>query len=81
MTSYERFYPFLLLIITFASLTFAWVGWLDSDDKRHVLAGLGWYEQFPYVGPRHPSLRHLIVIPLGMSFRLFGVSDPEGAAG
>src|SRR3546814_6142369 len=29
---------------------------------------------FPYVGPLHPSLRHLIVIPLGMSFRLFGVN-------
>src|SRR3546814_16242843 len=30
---------------------------------------------FPYVGPLHPSLRHLIVIPLGMSFRLFGVNE------
>jgi 4-amino-4-deoxy-L-arabinose transferase-like glycosyltransferase len=75
MTSLERFYPLLLVIIVLASLAFAWVGWLDSDDKRHVIAGLGWYEQFPYVGPLHPSLRHPIVIPLGMSFRLFGVNE------
>lgn len=75
MRSLERYYPLLLVIITVASLAFAWVGWLDSDDKRHVLAGLGWYENFPYIGPLHPSLRHPIVFPLGMSFRLFGVNE------
>ncbi len=75
MKPVERYYPLLLILIVLASLVFAWVGWLDSDDKRHVLAGLGWYEQFPYVGPLHPSLRHPIVIPLGMSFRLFGVNE------
>jgi len=75
MKSLERFYPLILIVITIASLWFAWVGWLDSDDKRHVVEGIGWYEQFPYVGPLHPSLRHPIVFPLGMSFRLFGIKE------
>lgn len=75
MKSLERAYPLLLVAITVASLAFAWIGWLDSDDKRHVLAGLGWYNHFPYVGPLHPDLRHPIVIPLGMSFRLLGVNE------
>jgi len=75
MKSLERFYPLILIVITITSLWFAWVGWLDSDDKRHVVEGIGWYEQFPYVGPLHPSLRHPIVFPLGMSFRLFGISE------
>ncbi|MEQ9606915.1 MAG: glycosyltransferase family 39 protein [Kiloniellaceae bacterium] len=75
MKSLARFYPLLLIAITIASLWFAWVGWLDSDDKRHVVEGIGWYEQFPYVGPLHPSLRHPIVFPLGMSFRLFGINE------
>lgn len=57
------------------TLCLAWVGWLDSDDHRHVDGGLGWYRDFPYLPQHHGEFRHLITIPIGISFRLFGVSE------
>ena len=57
------------------TLWLAWVGWLDSDDHHHVDGGLGWYRDFPYLPQHHGEFRHLIAIPMGISFRLFGVSE------
>jgi len=57
------------------TLWLAWVGWLDSDDHRHVDGGLGWARDFPYLPQHHGEFRHLITIPMGLAFRLFGVSE------
>lgn len=71
----SRFYPFVILAVTIFTLAFAWVGWLDSDDKNHLVGAFGWFEHFPYTATNHAALRHTIAIPVGMSFRALGVSE------
>ncbi len=63
--------------LLFAALmvAFAWVGWIGSDDARHIGGALGWYEQFPYLPQRHGEFRHFITLPAALSFTLFGISD------
>jgi 4-amino-4-deoxy-L-arabinose transferase-like glycosyltransferase len=65
----------LACAFVFFTLWLAWVGWLDSDDHRHVDGGLGWAREFPYLPQHHGEFRHLITIPMGLAFRLFGVSE------
>jgi len=57
------------------TLWLAWVGWLDSDDHRHIDGALGWFREFPYLPQSHGEFRHLVTIPAGLAFRLFGVSE------
>ncbi|MCC6531366.1 MAG: glycosyltransferase family 39 protein [Burkholderiales bacterium] len=57
------------------TLWLAWVGWLDSDDHRHVDGALGWSREFPYLPQHHGEFRHLITLPMALAFRLFGVSE------
>lgn len=64
-----------LILATLAILNFAWVGYLDSDDKNHLGGILGWYSDFPYVASNHAELRHFLAIPIAASFQLFGVSE------
>lgn len=74
--SSTRIVPLLLTgCFVLFSLWLGWVGWLDSDDRRHVEGGLGWFREFPYLPRSHGEFRHLITIPLGLTFRLFGVSE------
>ena len=68
-------YPSVILLVTALTLTFAWVGWLDSDDKNHLVGAYGWMNDFPYLAKTHAALRHTIAIPVGTSFRIFGVSE------
>ena len=75
MTQQRALYPLLVIATTVLALAFAWIGWLDSDDKNHLVGAFGWYEHFPYVGETHAALRHTIAFPVGMSFRLFGVYE------
>ena len=63
------------MLVATLTLAFAWVGWLASDDKNHLVGAYGWLEHFPYVATVNPALRHTIAIPVGMSFRLLGVSE------
>ncbi len=56
-------------------VSLAWVGWIGSDDARHISGALGWYEQFPYLPQHHGEFRHFIALPAALSFALFGISD------
>lgn len=64
-----------LLIATAACLAFAWVGYLDSDDKNHLVGAFGWFHDPPYVARAHGELRHFIAIPIAICFKLFGVNE------
>lgn len=75
MQTQSRYYPLVILVVAVLTLAFAWIGWLASDDKNHLVGAYGWLEQFPYVATVNPALRHTIAIPVGMSFRLLGVSE------
>jgi len=54
---------------------FSWVGWIGSDDARHIDGALGWYDHFPYLPTEHGEFRHFIALPAALSFTLFGLSD------
>ena len=75
MYNRSQLYPLVILTVATLTLAFAWVGWLDSDDKNHLVGAYGWLEQFPYVADTHAALRHTIAIPVGVSFRMLGVSE------
>jgi 4-amino-4-deoxy-L-arabinose transferase-like glycosyltransferase len=57
------------------ALIIGWVGYYGSDDLSYAAGGVGWLNNFPYVGVNHWSLRHTIVIPMAAFFALFGVSE------
>ena len=61
--------------VVLATVAFAWVGFYGSDDLSYALGGLGWLNDFPYVGDSHWTLRHTLVAPMGALFGLFGISE------
>jgi hypothetical protein len=65
----------LVLFATAACLAFAWVGYLDSDDKNHLAGAFGWFYDPPYVAKYHGELRHFIAIPIAICFKLFGINE------
>jgi hypothetical protein len=65
----------LLLAGTVAILCFAWVGYLDSDDKNHLSGAFGWYYHAPYLAVDHAEFRHFIALPIALCFKLFGVRE------
>ena len=67
-------------LLTAAALAFAWTGFLGSDDAAYADAARGWLAQVPFIGTSHWALRHPLVLPTALSFRLFGVSEASLAA-
>ena len=53
----------------------AWTGFQQTDDLFYAGAAWGWAERGWYVGENHWGLRHLIVVPIALLFRLFGRSE------
>jgi 4-amino-4-deoxy-L-arabinose transferase-like glycosyltransferase len=52
-----------------------YVGFIASDDGSYSEAAIGWLDHFPYVGINHWGLRHLVVLPVALSFWLGGVNE------
>ncbi|HZL59021.1 MAG TPA: glycosyltransferase family 39 protein [Stellaceae bacterium] len=65
----------LLILLLAVELALFWVGYQGSDDQAYAEGGFGWLEHFPYVGDSHWTLRHTIVLPIALSFRLLGISE------
>lgn len=65
------------LVAVFAALVIAYasVGYIDSDDTGYAQAARGWVREFPHVASHHWGLRHVIVLPMAMMFRLFGDNE------
>lgn len=61
--------------VCFLSLKMAWTGFVSSDDAYYVEAGLGWFEQFPYVAHHFGTVRAAIAIPIALMIALFGESE------
>lgn len=62
-------------LVVLATVAFGWVGYYGSDDMSYAAGGLGWLNQFPYVGVNHWTLRHTIVVPMAALFGVFGISE------
>lgn len=54
---------------------FGWVGYLNSDDLYYAMAAQAWAERGGALGESHWSLRHIIVVPTAVLFRLFGRNE------
>lgn len=65
----------LLSMAAVFMLTFAWVGYMASDDGFYAEAAEGWLNHFPFVGDNHWSLRHPFVMSVALSFAGFGVGE------
>lgn len=63
-----------------AIIAVSWVGFLETDDLAYAQAAEGWLSSAPFLGQSHWALRHLIVLPLAASFRVFGRSEASLAA-
>lgn len=64
-----------LSLLTFIALmSYAWVGYLGSDDVTYADGAYGWMESFPYVGG-HGTVRYTITVPMALSFLTFGESE------
>ena len=71
----QRSRGLIIGLIAFALLvTFAWVGFIASDDVTYAKGAYGWIEHFPYVGG-HGTIRYPITIPMAGSFLLFGENE------
>jgi 4-amino-4-deoxy-L-arabinose transferase-like glycosyltransferase len=64
-----------ILLVAVVLLPFFHVGFQASDDAGYLGGGLGWLEQFPYVGRSHWQLRHTITLPVAASVALFGLNE------
>lgn len=63
----------VLFVLLVARL--AWTGHIESDDVFYAQAAMGWVEHFPSLARTHWGLRHTVVLPLALSFRLFGQTE------
>ena len=65
----------LLVITSILLISFGWVGYIASDDILYAHGARGWLNHMPYVGDTHWSLRHTFVLPVAISFAVFGESE------
>lgn len=71
----DRYLVAMTFLVALATVFFGWVGFYGSDDLSYAAGGLGWLNDFPYVGVNHWTLRHTVVIPMAALFGIFGVSE------
>lgn len=69
------YFPTITVAAVLFALALGWVGFYGSDDLSYALGGMGWLNDFPYVGVDHWTLRHTIVIPMAALFGIFGISE------
>ena len=63
----------LLFVVLLVRLS--WTGHVESDDVFYAAAAEGWVWHFPYLAHTHWGLRHTIVLPMALAFRLFGQTE------
>lgn len=64
----------LLSALTFKVAWIGYQGWL-LDDYHYLKAAEAWATSAPYIGETHWELRYGFVLPLALSFKLFGVHE------
>ena len=58
----------LAIVLTF-------VGYMESDDVIYAAGASGWLTSAPFLGASHWAIRHCIVLPMALGFKLFGESE------
>lgn len=78
-TTFQRQDILLLAFIALVLFILSYHGWIGyrgyHDDNFVIRAARGWQETFPYLGDTHWELRHTLVLPVALSFWLFGEND------
>lgn len=65
----------LLLAFVAVQVWLSWNGYIQSDDGDYIAGAEAWADHGPVLLGSHARLRHVIVLPLALAFRLFGVSE------
>jgi 4-amino-4-deoxy-L-arabinose transferase-like glycosyltransferase len=74
MDKAERAGIALLTGLALTILWWRWVGYQGGDDHYYADAALNWLNHFPALGQSHWALRYPMVLPIALSFALFGKS-------
>jgi 4-amino-4-deoxy-L-arabinose transferase-like glycosyltransferase len=64
-----------LAFIILCAVALYWHGFGPGDAERYVRGAMRWVEDGFYLGETHWSLRHPFVVPMALSFALFGANE------
>jgi 4-amino-4-deoxy-L-arabinose transferase-like glycosyltransferase len=67
--------PVAAILVLALATVLGFSGFIESDDVFYSVAARHWAASFPYVADNHWGLRHTVVLPLALFFRLFGESE------
>lgn len=56
-------------------LAFGWTGFLAGDDGLYAAAAQRWLAEGPHPSQSFGALRHTVVLPIAISFAVFGVNE------
>ena len=65
----------LLLGLYLMVSSFAWTGFVASDDYYYVDAGRGWLNRFPYIATHFGTIRASIGIPMALGISMAGDTE------
>ena len=65
----------ILALATLLVLAMGWVGHIGSDDLEYISAARNWFSVDGYLPDSHWAMRHPLVLPMGLSFQIFGHSE------
>lgn len=65
----------ILMLLAGAATWLGWIGYHGVDDLPYAIAANEWITQGPHVGTNHWALRYPHILPIGLSFAAFGVTD------
>lgn len=63
------------LIFISGQIAAAWVGFMQSDDLMYASTAAAWAGHGPTLADHHWGLRHAIVLPMALCFKIFGVNE------
>lgn len=68
---------FWLAFLAFATwlISFAWIGFLVSDDYRYIIGANGWLNEAGFLPSNHWEVRHPLTLPLAVNIAIFGVRE------
>lgn len=62
----------LIILLFAATLLFAWVGHIASDDVMYISTARDWFRSFPVLPASHWAERHPLTLATGAILAVFG---------
>lgn len=69
----------MLVLLAFLAaglfIALGWTGFIAADDLRYARAAAGWARHVPFLATDHWGVRHAVVLPMAVAFRVGGISE------